>query len=483
MSNIENNVAESARYIGKMYDNLSYMDQYALSVIAFICITIVMLLIFGYVRMIQVREDLAADWAVQRCNPQNMPFAGWINPPEGVSASEYTRDNFQYCMQNTLTSITGFLTQPLSYIVSSLSSTFEELGGAVEGTRSMMDKMRENIRVFTEEVMGRVLNMVIPLQQVFMAIIDTLQKTNAVMTSGLYTMFGSYLTLQTLLGAILELIIKILIALSAMIMGLWAIPVTWPAAASATAVFLSISIPLAVIITFMSTVMKIHPSMGIPKLHKPKLRCFDKYTPIKMANGSTRYISEINPGDILVDGSVVTACLCLSAAHLSMFEINGTIVSSTHRIMYQGEWIIPARHPNAIPLRMYNKPSVYSLNTSTHQIEVNGEIYLDWDELYGDALGKVMQHIYPSTDVAASLNVGFSNEAFVVVNNGIKAVDSIEIGDSLRGGGFVYGTVRLMDNMFHLLSTTDEFMIAGSNGNSIENVNDYNCLIDDIVMD
>jgi hypothetical protein len=44
------------------------------------------------------------------------------------------------------------------------------------------------------------------------ALMDTFQKIQGTMTAGLYTMLGSYYTLQALMGAIIELIIKILVS-------------------------------------------------------------------------------------------------------------------------------------------------------------------------------------------------------------------------------------------------------------------------------
>ena len=50
----------------------------------------------------------------------------------------------------------------------------------------------------------------IPIQKMFITLMDVMQKIQGVMTGGLYTMLGSYYTLQALMGAILEMIIKIL---------------------------------------------------------------------------------------------------------------------------------------------------------------------------------------------------------------------------------------------------------------------------------
>ena len=368
-------------YINKLYDNISYLDQYGTAVLYFIILTIFVCLIFAYCRIIQSRQAIADDWVNQRCKPQNMPFAGWINAPEGKDTMEYTNENFQYCVQNIMVELTGFMTQPLNYIVSALSSSFGELSDSVNSSRGFLDILRTNIQTFTEEVMARILNIVIPLQRVFIALIDTFQKAQGIFTASLYTMLGSYYTLQTLLGAIMELIIKILIIMAALIIGLWALPFTWPAAASMSAVFLTISIPMAIIVAFMSEVMHIHPSMSIPKLHKPKLRCFDKNTGVRLNNGHICRICDIHVGDILENGSAVTACIKLASEDLRMFKINGVIVSESHRIIYKDKWIYCSKHPDAIELMYYGEKYIYCLNTTCKYLELNNMIFMDWDEL------------------------------------------------------------------------------------------------------
>ena len=52
----------------------------------------------------------------------------------------------------------------------------------------------------------------IPIQKMFIALMDIFQKIQGVMTAGLYTMLGSYYTLQSLMGSILELFVKMLIS-------------------------------------------------------------------------------------------------------------------------------------------------------------------------------------------------------------------------------------------------------------------------------
>ena len=88
-----------------MYDNLSYFDQYGSSVIMLLILILVLVCVISYCLIMVNVQPIIDDWPNQRCKPQIMPIAGFITHPEGVTASEYTAENFTYCTQNILTSI------------------------------------------------------------------------------------------------------------------------------------------------------------------------------------------------------------------------------------------------------------------------------------------------------------------------------------------------------------------------------------------
>ena len=92
--------------IKKMYEKLNYFDQYGGSVILFIIITIILIFIISYCLIMINVQPIIDDWANQRCKPNIIPIAGFITHPEGVSAFDYTQQNFTYCAQNILTNIT-----------------------------------------------------------------------------------------------------------------------------------------------------------------------------------------------------------------------------------------------------------------------------------------------------------------------------------------------------------------------------------------
>ena len=484
-TNSDRNINDTVFLINQTYDNLSYFDVYSNSVVMFIFVTLFVFIVFSYCKVMQTKESIANDWVNQRCKPQNMAFAGLITHPEGTSAFQYTSDNFQYCVQNILTNITGYALEPFQYMIKSLTQVFQAISNSIQQSRELTNKIRNGVKVFAEDVMGRILNVMIPIQKMFISLMDIFQKTQGTMTAGLYTMLGSYYTLQALMGAILELIIKILVALVIIIVGLWILPFTWPAAASMSAVFTAIAVPLAIIVYFMKEVLHIKTS-GIPKL-----RCFDELTLISLQNSNNIHIKDINVGDKLEDGSYVTAKIKVTSFGMKIYKLNGVIVSESHLVKYNNNWIRVGQHPNAEQIK-YNKPFLYCLNTSNKIIQLNGFLFSDWDEITNDklqTLNKQNQYIKNLENIHEVLNDGFEENTEISLYKNIKQISQIKIGDILENGSIVYGLVEVearklrkyknktnLNKLYHLLTTDGSLII-----NSVD-VKDYNNVIDKFII-
>ncbi len=471
---MNSNINDTLSFVNNTYDKLNYFDLYGNSIIIFIFVTLLVFTVFSYCKMMQSKEDIANDWANQRCKPQNMLFAGFITKPEGVSSFQYTSDNFQYCVQNILTNMTEYALEPFQFAIKSLTQIFSSMVNSIQQSREVTNKLRSNINVFAEDVLGRILNVTMPIQKMFIAIKDTFQKIQGSMTASLYTMLGSYYTLQALMGAILELIIKMLVALVIIIIGLWTMPLTWPAAASMSAVFLSISVPLSIIIYYMTEVLHIKTSSI------PKLRCFDENTLIEMNDGKLTKIKNIKIGDKLQNGNYVTSKIKVTAKDLNMYKLNNIVVSCSHLILYKNKWIRINEHPMAIKIEKYDKDYLYCLNTNKKVIEIEGYTFSDWDEIVDDKLSILMaknKRIKKIEDIDKYLNYGFNKNTLIVLkNNDKKYIHEINIGDTLQNNSFVYGIVKLRKDEYNILTNDGNLII-----NSI-NVKDYNNIIDKFII-
>jgi hypothetical protein len=442
-------ISQSANKINRLYDSLSYMDLYGSSVVLVLIVSLFVFLVCSYCAMMLNAEKIKKDWVNQRCNPKVIPFAGIINAPEGESVLSYTRDNFTYCVHHVIKSFADISLNPITSLVNSLTSLFLNFAKSMNEMRNMMSRLRTNIANIAKMIFDRILSVLAPLQVVFIAVSDTFRKIEGVLTAGLYTALSAYYTLQALMGAMVEMIIKILLIMLGVIIALWLTPVTWGAAAATSATFLAISIPLAVIAALMSKMMNIQTSTI------PKLKCFDENVELKMADGSAKAISQIALGDVLEDGSTVVSKMRLNAANVQMYNLHGIIVSGTHVVKHQGKWIKIAVHPNATKVP-YEKPYIYCLNTTSKRFIINGITFTDWDEIYEDSLNNILSleiknerigldiKIEKEENIHKHLETGFRENTPIELENGKSVcICQVNVGDKLKNGDEVYGIVEV----------------------------------------
>jgi hypothetical protein len=426
-----------------MYDNQTYFDQYGSSVIMLIILIFVLFCVISYCLIMVNAQPIIDDWPNQRCKPQIMPIAGLITHPDGVTASEYTAQNFTYCTQNILTSITGEALQPLTYVTSSFTAIANGISNALNSIRGMFDKIRGFFESISKEIMGRIMNIMAPLQEIIISFRDLIGKIQGTMTAGLFTALGSYYTLKSMLGAIAQFIIIILIAMAVIIVILWILPFTWGAAAAGTAVFLGISIPMAIILQFFNDKLHINGLKSIPHL-----KCFDKNTYITMNEGNSRKINDIQVGDILANNNMVTGKIMVETKGSIMYELDEIFVSDSHIVKYGDKWIPVSKHPNAKKCTFYQEPYLYCLNTTNKTIVINGYIFSDWDEINDEDIINIQKntnHMFnEKNDIHKCLDGGFVGNTEIKLNDGIvKQIKDIRVGDILENNTSVYGIVEI----------------------------------------
>jgi hypothetical protein len=438
MNDLVNDIA-GLKHIENLYKNLTYLDQYGGSVMNLILITIVVLLIGGYCYAMVHAKQIRDNWQTDKCKLQVMPFAGFINAPKGTSWTDYTAQNFQQCLNNIQSAVAGEALEPITFVTNLMASIVNELKSALNSVRAMFDKVRTFFQSVTTEIMGRIINVMIPLQQIIIALKDFFGKCQGALTGGLFTLLGAFYTMQALMGAIAQMIITILILLAVVIMALWAVPFTWGAAGAMTAIFLGISVPMIIVLAFMLDKLKIKPDLSIPTI-----KCFDKNTELLLHDGSKKKIIDIQVGDILADNNVVTGCIKVTSDNSQMYNLNGIVVSDSHLVKYMNKWTHVSSHPQSIKINNYAEPFLYCLNTTTKVIQINDIIFADWDDLYDKCLLNTLHKhkLDNSQDIHKHLDGGFISTTHICLENGeTKHIKDIQVGDILINNIKVYGTV------------------------------------------
>ena len=183
--------------------------------------------------------------------------------------------------------------------------------------------------------------------------------------------------------------------------------------------------------------------------------CFDPDTPIELADGSVKKLSEVKIGDVLktVDekNPVVTSIFRFNGAKTPMVRIGQILVSKEHFTFHNDTWIKAGDHPDAVAADSI--PELVCLNTNTHVFELNGTIFADYDESDDATVVQTTQALAEMrlnagvfdemNEKTSAYELGIDGSMQVVYKNGLtKALADVKVGDELLGGGVVMGLVQ-----------------------------------------
>ena len=494
--NFYENLTKGSTYINKLYGEMTFADTYGSSLTIVIIVTIIVLSVFSYCYFMQKKEEIYADWNNNRCKPQYIPIAGFIAAPEDQSISDYTVENFQYCVSSQAISMSAYMLQPVTYLVGSLGTILQTVSESVNFARAMFNSIRNNIGAFVKMVMGKILNLMAPLVKIIIALMDSLHKTQGVLATGVFTLLTMYDMIKSFIGSMLEIMITLLVIMAALITICWLMPFTIPFAISSTIIWFLISAILSIMIAAYVIMFGIKV-LKLPKgPKKSKSSCFDKNVQVKMDNGLTKNMKDVQVGDILENGDKVTAKMRLNASGIRMFTIKGVVVSETHILKYGDKWLPVINHPEAQEIHGYEEPYLYCINTNSKEIILNGLLFTDWDEIYDHGLTSVLETIPTNifekdkmkqcANIHRYLDVGFDKDMQIdLIGNVNKKIKEVNVGDTLVSGATVYGIVEIEtselslgntcdysteDKLYHLLTTDDVF---SSSGRIIPDYNDH----------
>tara|TARA_Y100000389_G_scaffold186777_1_gene207503 strand:- start:1365 stop:2948 length:1584 start_codon:yes stop_codon:yes gene_type:complete len=430
--------------INKIYEKkLTFTGRYGSDLVIALIIVYIFLVGITYYHVLNHLPDIKANWPKNKCNPLYLPFAGIIVDDKKKSNLNLIGENFEACVQNILTSISADAFKPIYYVMNTLTSGFKEMTHASSAIRSFFNKMRVDMKDTSENISGRTLNITIPFTEQMIYFKNMLSQFVGSLVASIYTLFGGYLTLQSLIGAIIDLVKIILELVAAAIVAAQLIPFVGELIAAPI-----IGFEVAILILFLPVLFAFN-SVFHEDVSPPSM-CFGKETKIEMSDNSNKNISDIKIGDILFDNSVVTATMKLSSYGQSIYNLNGIIVTGLHRIYHETSgWIKVADHPQSYLVNDYRENILYCLNTDTKTIKIGNQTFSDWDDLDDKDLtqinrSKTLTKFINNQDVHPYLDNGFEENTMIELEIGnIVKIKDLEINDVLRFGERVLGIIKI----------------------------------------
>ena len=264
----------------KIQDDYVYYVGWAVIIIfAYCCAN-------AYLKIRANAQMIRSDWITYRCNPAYIPFAGMVMKSQGsfTEQMQFANENFEYCVQNDLKSISSTFMEPVYYTQSVVTSMLNGIANALNDMRTLINNIRDAVSSIIADIMSRILNVMQPVVLLLLSARDMMGKIQGLMTTSLYTLLGAYDTMQSGLRSMFEIIVIILIAMGAAIVALWiavaiaivfgpfGLPVVIASSAAAavmTAVYIGIAVPMGIIAHFLAETMHIQ---GLSLISSPPSR-------------------------------------------------------------------------------------------------------------------------------------------------------------------------------------------------------------------
>lgn len=243
--------------------------------------------------------------------------------------------NFTYCIQNMQTSYMSYLMEPTHYIMGVFGSMLGGLTKDVQTIRKKIANMIQNIGNIVGSIFGVFINIIIQFQKIITKLKDTMGKVIGVIMTVIYLLDTGIQTGTSVMGG-----------------------------------------PIGKTLRFV---------------------CFHPETPVRLKNGNTKYMKDINLGDILINGSEVMSVMKIKGNSYGIQDkhsndnpyykiyddsIKGYIyVTGSHLIKEKNGNFVPVREYNESLIEHYVKTNEFScLITSDHKIPVGNHIFWDWED-------------------------------------------------------------------------------------------------------
>jgi hypothetical protein len=441
-SSFQNNNLETV--FKSIYGKKSYFKLYGGSVFATFLILLIFFIIFSYFYVMNDIKSIRKNWVVNRCNPAYIPFAGMINKDPHKGVMDSTSSNFNYCLNNILTSITSDFLLPIHYAMDLAGSSIKDVTASIQMVRKKFASLIHNLENINNELFGKMFAFVIPIQHMFVKFKDMLLKTNSTILTTLYSMIAGYLGIKSFAGAFVQMMIMGLLALTAIIVPMLMFVFTAPLA-------IPLLVAFSIVAGFTTSVIVglediIHMST---KSVPDKPHCFDSNTKLKLKSGEIKTISNIEIGDILHDGCKVTGLFKVSRNEMNMFLYKNVVVSGCHNVKQEKYWLPVQNLVEAIYLPEYNATELYCLNTTTGIININGILFSDWNDIDDEEMKRLRALLFDidlnnirKEELHTYLDSGLCEDTMVDLFDGSqRMIRNLSIGDKLKGYGEIIGLV------------------------------------------
>ena len=339
----------------------------------------------------------STEWSQRRCDLGTMFSAFKYKPADDPrSGAQFMADNFRFCMDGIIDGVFKELMGPFMGI---LGSNVGALGVFNESLGTLRGLLSYTSRGFSD-LMGIVFNRFKSTAYNFAAVWHRMNflfsRAFAISTAFVYAGISHLTAFMNLYDFIVNVVIIIISIMAALIFLLF-----------------FILIPVMPVIFTMISVL-VGAGLGSAVGGLGSVFCVDPEAVLCMADGSFKPLKECRLGDELLSSvpgrrNIIEGILDCDGGSEVCVDIDGVVMSGSHRVLWGGRYGLAADHPGA---RTVVDPlnRLICLNTTTHAVPCRGSTGVvwvgDWEEVDND-VGRDAWLDY----VYKALNAGMDDDA------------------------------------------------------------------------
>lgn len=232
---------------------------------------------------------------------------------------------FSFCIQSMLKDFMGFLLIPLQQAIKVIQKVGGGFETAINDVRKAISAIRSFVTQIIQAVFGVLLNILVEIQKLIINMKDLMAKLIGVMTTLLFMVYGSMEAMQS----------------------------AWNG----------------------------------PPGQLMRALCFKSSTKLRLSNGDIKEISELDLGDTLKDGSIITGTLRMkNTTDEDFYKLNNgedgdsIFVTGSHMIQDESGEFIPVKNHDDSIITNEKDEQLYCLMTSTNKIVIGERTFWDWND-------------------------------------------------------------------------------------------------------
>ena len=392
-----------------------------LEAVPLLATTLAFISIFAYSYAQLELNEIKAHWNERRCEPLVMVMAALVQVDPNKDPTAMAIENFEFCIGNIIDSSIAIFLAPMLELFSFQLDATKPINDSMNYLRGMAGSLLKPLNDLFNTLWAKLMVVVYQSARIFFQLYSSMDRIFAIATATVFAGMSMYKGIQNAMGFVMQVIIAILIILSVLVVFLFF--VMWPV------------IPLILtMIGILSTTVYAANVSGMSGSF-----CVAPWTMVKVKGGYKR-VNELVPGEDL-DNGVIEGILAVEGG--SCVRIDGIVISKTHLIKHDDQWIMAGEHPAAEPADYVGL--LYCLNTSTRVWSVRGtdadHVLRDWEELpdskESDLAWEALIYSLLNKDTHKTLRSApgrglFGADTVIYTLDSEKPISKVAIGDYVR---------------------------------------------------